>query len=136
MRTVILGLLVLAAAVHAACTVGAPCSAGLGACYREGSVTSCPVNGTAVCNATAGTPVTETCDDVDNDCDGVIDNGFAVGSSYPCTVGVGVCARVGPLRCNAQGGILCYAIPGIASPEVCNGLDDDCNGLVDDGIFC
>ena len=136
MRLVVLGLIVLAAAVHAACTVGAPCSAGIGACYREGNVVLCLLDDVVVCSAIAGLPVTETCDDVDNDCDGVVDNGFAVGSSYPCTVGVGVCARVGPLRCNAQGGILCYAIPGIASPEVCNGLDDDCNGLVDDGIVC
>ena len=26
--------------------------------------------------------------------------------------------------------------PCVASPEVCNGLDDDCNGAIDDGVLC
>jgi len=84
----------------------------------------------------AGTPTTEVCNNIDDDCNGVVDNGFAVGAAFPCTAGVGSCATTGPQRCSSYGGILCYAVPETPTPEVCNGLDDDCNGVVDDGIVC
>jgi hypothetical protein len=46
-------------------------------------------------------------------------------------VGVGVCARTGMIVC-AGSGTVCSATPGAPGTEVCNGLDDDCNGVVDD----
>lgn len=62
---------------------GEACSVGVGACQAEGTV-QCDGS----CNAQAGTPATEVCDDVDNDCDGQADeDGVCVG----CTPGTPGC---------------------------------------------
>jgi len=77
----------------------------------------------------------ELCDGLDNNCNGDIDEGFNVGAS--CTNnGVGACKRGGILACNANGsGTFCDAPTVTPQPEVCNGIDDDCNGKVDDGML-
>ncbi len=75
----------------------------------------------------------EVCDGVDNDCDSVIDEGFDVGA--PCTAGIGACERAGQKVCTAPGtGTTCNATPGSPSTEVCNGIDDDCDSLLDDDL--
>ncbi len=63
----------------------------------------------------------ETCDDVDEDCDGVADNGVPL-----ATCGHGICQRQGT-SCHASS-----CTPGLSQIETCNGLDDDCNGFADD----
>jgi hypothetical protein len=90
-------------------------------------------------NATSHPGSTEVCDFVDNDCDAIVDemvsdmlwpdadgDGFGDGSASPTTG----CAGGGYA---AQGGDCDDADPHInpSSPEVCNGYDDDCNGLLD-----
>ena len=112
--------------------VGAACSAGIGQCARPGSRV-CSADGlSSICNATPGTPTAELCNGLDDDCDTLIDDGFPVGTS--CSVGIGQCARIGSLVCNASGsGTVCNASPGVPVAEVCNGLDDDCDGTADDG---
>jgi len=78
-------------------------------------------------------PAAEICDGLDNDCDGVIDDGFVLGG--PCTEGVGACERPGFTVCDAGGaGIQCSAVPGTPFPEACDGADNDCDGLVDEGL--
>ena len=71
----------------------------------------------------------ETCDGADNDCDGDLDEGFGVGDE--CAVGVGACARAGALACEA-GEAVCDATPGDPVDELCNGIDDDCDGSADE----
>ena len=62
---------------------------------------------TCVCVASGA----ETCDGLDNDCNGTIDDGFNVGAA--CSVGVGVCQANGTLQCNLMGTASCSAVPGM-----------------------
>ncbi|MCA9543736.1 MAG: hypothetical protein KC613_05080, partial [Myxococcales bacterium] len=68
---------------------------------------------------------------VDNDCDGGVDEDWQVGQ--PCRAGVGGCATAGAWRCGDDGAQFCDAVPGAPTAEACNGVDDDCDGRVDEG---
>jgi len=88
-----------------------------------------------------------SCDGLDNDCDGGVDEGLAYagpdGTAVPlgsaCT-GVGACATAeGLAECAADGRVVCSVNRGGsdfagAAEGVCNAVDDDCNGIVDDGL--
>ncbi len=84
-------------------------------------------------------PVEFTCDDLDNDCDGAVDESGAnpglADKGEPCQQGRGACLRRGVLVCDADGQQLrCTAEAGQPAGEVCNGIDDDCDGTVDEEI--
>ncbi|MBA2660779.1 MAG: putative metal-binding motif-containing protein [Bradymonadaceae bacterium] len=92
----------------------------------------------ADCNdndATVYAGATEICDGKDNNCNNTIDEGFNVGQS--CAVGVGECRRTGQLVCTANHlSTRCNATAGSPTAEVCNGLDDNCDGTPDSGGVC
>ncbi|HEX7841471.1 MAG TPA: MopE-related protein, partial [Kofleriaceae bacterium] len=113
--------------------LGLLCSVGTGACRAEG-VTVCRADGGGTtCTAHAGTPTVERCNGVDDDCDGQVDEGFAVGTA--CSTGQGACARMGSIVCDlASGQAVCDAQPGTGTAELCNGIDDNCDGQVDEGF--
>lgn len=81
-------------------------------------------------------PGVEFCDDLDNDCDGMVDEGFP-GLYLPCSKGIGGCQAEGLLVCNAQGlGVVCDAVAGLPADELCNSVDDDCDGEADEAPAC
>jgi hypothetical protein len=110
--------------------LGMACMSGVGACQAAG-VLACDGMGAATCNAVVGTPIAETCDGNDNDCDGAIDNGFNLGMA--CMSGVGACQAAGVLACDGKGAALCDAVAGAPTAELCDdGKDNDCDGSVDE----
>ncbi len=81
---------------------------------------------------------TERCNSIDDDCDGSIDEGFAVGT--PCDDGgVGACRGTGAMRCAADElSVECeITSPGLLpGTEACNGMDDDCDEAIDEALTC
>lgn len=77
----------------------------------------------------------ETCNDVDDDLDGRADehHGRACYTGPEETRGVGEC-HGGRLRCT-EGRDVCMGEQ-TPVPEVCNALDDDCDGQSDEGMWC
>ncbi len=115
--------------------LGQACTAGIGACTRYGSQ-RCNALGTGLeCSAVAGAPVAELCNQVDDDCDSNTDETFTT-LGMQCSAGLGVCARYGTYVCSANGmGTQCSAVAGTnATAEACNYLDDDCDGVLDNGF--
>ncbi|MBM4372483.1 MAG: hypothetical protein FJ098_12560, partial [Deltaproteobacteria bacterium] len=80
-------------------------------------------------DCSAGEPAEETCDGKDNDCDGAFDEDLP--ETMPCensVEGIGTCTGVA--TCLGPQGWVCSAgVPGI---EVCDFLDNDCDGETDE----
>ncbi|MGM0577277.1 MAG: MopE-related protein, partial [Myxococcota bacterium] len=70
------------------------------------------------------------CDGVDDDCDGMTDEDFA---AEPTSCGTGACAATGTLEC--VGGETVDSCEATApADEVCDGVDNDCDGATDEGF--
>ncbi|MBM4396909.1 MAG: thrombospondin type 3 repeat-containing protein, partial [Deltaproteobacteria bacterium] len=77
------------------------------------------------------------CDGLDNDCNGNVDEDFSVqllngvtATQVGATCGVGKCSG-GQIACTANRlGIYCTK-ESLASAEICNAVDDDCDGMMD-----
>ncbi len=110
------------------------CVVGVGECRRAGFTVCNATHDGVECNAIPGSPTSELCNEKDDDCDGIVDNGFD-GKGSLCFAGLGACLRAGIYTCSADGwAIECNAVPGTPTTEVCNGIDDNCNGTPDDGV--
>jgi hypothetical protein len=103
--------------------LGAPCTVGAGACKRTG-VYVCPADQTseAVCNVVAGAPSAETCDAIDNDCNGSTDEGLTRSCGTLCGAGFETCILGNYVDCTA---------PPVRPDTQCDDIDNDCDGITD-----
>jgi hypothetical protein len=78
----------------------------------------------------ARVPVAELCNGKDDNCDGRVDEAFPT-LGQPCNQQS--CQGAGQLVCNAAGSdVECTVTAAGPSPEICDGRDNDCDGLVDE----
>ncbi|MFH1531095.1 MAG: MopE-related protein [Pseudomonadota bacterium] len=97
---------------------------GLGACVH--TIPTCADGIIAVCDPFEGVGA-ETCNGVDDDCDGLADEELGLVSC-----GQGICAHT-ELSCTNGAPNVCDPLKG-STAETCNGLDDDCDGGVDEEL--
>ncbi|MEW5854143.1 MAG: putative metal-binding motif-containing protein [Myxococcota bacterium] len=102
------------------------CVNGTVACAADGSA--------AVCNETVS--FTEQCNGSDDDCDGSTDEGFTAGGRSPgqsCDGNDGDYCTEGTVQCTSPTSAECVE-SGTGHVELCNGVDDDCDTVTDEGF--
>jgi N-acetylneuraminic acid mutarotase len=127
------------------CYDGAASTQGVGAC--QAGTRACNALGTGFVGSCAGqvlpAPSEDCATPVDDDCNGVVNEGCACvpGATQPCysgpmgTLGVGVC-HGGTQTCKANGQWGACAGEVTPANEVCGGGDENCDGQVDEGCTC
>ena len=103
------------------------CGVTMGGC--QAGVSTCVAGAWGACVGETG-PTDETCNGVDDNCDGIVDEGL----TQSCGTDEGVCVSgVQTCESGTWGACAGAVAPGV---ESCNGVDDDCDGTVDEGCTC
>jgi hypothetical protein len=126
---------------------------GVGGCAEAEGVVECGLNERAICSvnaggtAYAGAPAELPCNNVDDDCDGLTDDGTVwvgpdggeVAYGEVCTA-AGLCGlSEGRVECDPSTGLgVCSTEPSgsddQSAPETCDEADNDCDGAIDEGL--
>jgi hypothetical protein len=85
-------------------------------------VQRCTRGAWTACSAPSGRA--ETCNGVDDDCDGTTDEGLARECMSVCGTGIEMCVGGDFAGCTAR----------MPSPETCSHADEDCDGAIDEGF--
>ena len=91
----------------------------LGICYYGDNI--CLPDASEMICIGASYPQNEACNNLDDDCDGIVDEDLWNLCESGCGSGVAMCFEGNWINCTAPQ-------PGV---EICNGIDDDCDTLVD-----
>jgi hypothetical protein len=122
------------------CYSGSPVTVGLGNCHT--GIQQCGGSAWGTCLG-EGLPHEEECNTLDDDCDGAVDEDCPCDdgsqqscySGSPITVDIGTC-RKGTQLCSNDSWGACEGEVLPAAEDVCNELDDDCDGIADQGCPC
>jgi hypothetical protein len=97
---------------------------GKGQCFH--TLSSCLDGNVQICDPMEGATL-ESCDGIDNDCDGLVDEdlGSTTCGAGACLHTITNCQQGQPITCDPQEG---------AGPEICDGLDNNCDGKTDEEL--
>ncbi len=109
-------------------TCKAPQAVAVGACVAGGGFNACNT-----------VPQTEICNALDDNCNGIIDDGVAstacnpTGTNASTNFGANSTCKKGQTSCT-NGVTTCVGGVGPDSGEICDGIDNDCDGIVDNHL--
>lgn len=111
---------------------GTPCDGPDADDCIEGTIVCDPEGASVTCSDDSDDEI-ELCNDIDDDCDGETNEGYA-GLGQSCDSGDADLCTDDVRRCSANGREVVCDDSGLALVERCNGIDDDCDGTRDEGF--